>query len=337
MDVKTSLYETIDTLGYPVLILENTDEKWSLVYANNTLKNLASITESEVMPESLESLIAHIPKQSDEAQSSLRNFEIFGSLYTIYLNHTDDRLFVIFIELQFQELLKNMTFDDLDSDYKPIMVILDTNGAIVDANESFVDIVKEQRENLLHKNFFDRFIPGNREKLNGYLQALFSDDAAHQHFVTPLKGNTDKLYRIQWQVSTMKRAEQTYIIAIGNDISKYVEENSELKRELTSIKVGFDFFPMAVGYMDAKGNFITMNPKFIKLLKIPKDKERIHFKEIPFLKKHIDLQQMNEYIELIKEMHYNFEEKGEKYRVDVRILQSPKKKVKLYIFVIQKH
>lgn len=336
MDVKTSLYETIDTLGYPILILESADEKWSLVYANNTLKDLASITESQPMPESLKSLIRHIPKKTDEAPTSLHNFEIFGSLYTIYFNYTDSRIFIIFIELQFQELFKNMTFDDLNRDYNPIIVILDTNGVIIDANESFLDIVKEPSKNVLHKNLFSQFIPGNREKLNGYLQALCSDDAAHQHFITPLKGNSDKLYRIQWQVSTMKKAEQTYIIAIGNDISKYVEENCELKRELTSIKVGFDFFPMAVGYMDAKENFITMNPKFIKLLKIPKEKTRINFKEIPFLNKHIDLQQMNEYIELIKEMHYDFEEKGQKYRVDVRMLQSPKKKIKLYIFVIQK-
>ncbi|WP_345991727.1 PAS domain-containing protein [Sulfurimonas sp. HSL-1716] len=337
MDAQTSVFETIDTLGYPILILKYADERYDFVYANSTLKSLASITEEQPISEPIQSLIRHIPKKTDGTSNALHNFEIFGSLYTIYFNRNGDHLFVIFIELQFQELFKSITFDAHDIDYKPIIVILDTDGALVDANESFLNIVNKQREDVLHQSFFDRFIPGNREKLNGYLQALCSDDIPHQHFITPLKGSNDKLYRIQWQVSTMKKAEQTYIVAIGNDISKYVEENCELKRELTSIKVGFDFFPMAVGYMDAKGIFITMNPKFIKLLKIPKEKKHLHFKEIPLLKKHIDLRQMNEYIELIKEMHYNFEENGEKYRVDVRALQSPKKKIKLYIFVIQKN
>ncbi|MFT7860905.1 MAG: PAS domain-containing protein [Sulfurimonas sp.] len=223
-----------------------------------------------------------------------------------------------------------------DSSYNPIVIALDTKGSVIDANESFLELVKYKREEIIKKNFFKNFIPGDIEKLSEHLQAIQKNEPHHQHFVSSLKGKEEHLYRIQWQVSTMKTGEHTYIIAVGSNISKYVEENCELKKEITSIKVGFEFFPMAVGYMDGKGDFVTMNPKFLNLLKVPKSKKHINFKEIPFLNKHIDFEEMSEYVDLIKEMHYSFKEGKKKFRVDIRMLHNSKKHTKLYIFVIQK-
>ncbi|WP_428739050.1 PAS domain-containing protein [Sulfurimonas sp.] len=336
MEVNEKVFETIDGMGYPLLIVENTGEKYNFIYENSALKKLISIEEAQSLPKDLEKLIKHLPLESGSEQISLHNYAIFDAVYTIYATKTGNNLSLIFVELQIQELFKNMTFIDEDSGYNPLVVVLNTQGLLVDANESFLETVQLKREDILQKSFFKTFIPGDLAKLNKHLEAIHSSDSHHQHFITPLKDKEGKLYRIQWQVSTMKKGENVYIVAIGSDVSKFMEENCELKREITSIKAGFEYFPMAIGYMDSKGDFITMNPKFIKMLKIPQTKKHLNFKEIPFFHKNIDFKQMSEYIELIKEMHFNFKEDGKNYRVDIRMLHNSKRNTKLYIFVVQK-
>jgi PAS domain S-box-containing protein len=335
MEMNEIVFQTVNSMGYPLLIVENTEEKWSFVYGNNTFKQLVSIEDAQALPSELEKLVQHLTKSTKE-QSSLHNYEIFDAVYTIYASKTENKLSLIFIEMQIQELFKNMVFIDEDRGYNPLVIVLDPQGLIVDANESLLETVQEKREDVLGKNFFQSFIPGDLEKLNKHLEAIHTSDSHHQHFMTPLKAKDGKLYRVQWQVSTMRKGENVYIVAIGSDVSKFIEKNCELKREIASIKTGFEYFPMAIGYMDSKENFITMNPKFKKMLKISPTKKHINFHEIPFLHKNIDLKKMDEYIKLIKEMHYNFKENDKNYRVDVRMLQNPKKNTKLYIFVVQK-
>ena len=75
-------------------------------------------------------------------------------------------------------------------------------------NDCFLDFVGMKREEVHTKDFFETFIPGDKKTLNSHLENLTSSESPHQHFVTPMKGHDDKLYRIYWQVSKIVKQNQ---------------------------------------------------------------------------------------------------------------------------------
>ena len=352
MESSELVFSVIDTMSEPVLVLENNESGvWLYSYANqfmNKLLNTASESEpsedtaKKDLPEIDSSLIKILKSYEELASDSctLNEVEVFGAIYNIHFNKNEKYLFANFIEIKPSELFDNISFNDLSGACNAIVVILDNMGSIVDINECFSNIVGMKKEEALGKSFFETFIPGNIETLNHHLGELLKKDVYNQQFVTPLKGERENLYRINWQVSKVVRHEQTYIIAVGSDITKFVEENSELKKQLTNIKVGFDYFPLAVGYMDEKGLFTKMNHRFEKMFRIPETHDEISFDKIALFKKHIGFEKMNENIQLIKEMSYKIDfNKGNKVvklKVDIRLLSGKKESSKLYIVVAQK-
>jgi PAS domain-containing protein len=206
-------------------------------------------------------------------------------------------------------------------------------------NECFVNLAAIPKTEALGKGFFETFIPGDREQLQHYFKQILDSDEYHQHFVTPLKTAIGKTYKINWQVSKLVKNDHTYIIAVGSDISRFIEENSRLKQEMKSIAVGFDYFPLAVAYMNAEGEFIKMNARFTRLFGISGGSRHIHFDSIALLAQKIGFEKMHENIALIKEMHYTFDHtsrgKPVRLRVDIRMLQGTKEFAKFYIVVVQ--
>ena len=117
-------------------------------------------------------------------------------------------------------------------------------------------------------------------------------------------------------------------------------ENKKLKQQLSSIKVGFDYFPLGIAYMRNDGQFTAMNPRFKKIFGVPKESENISFDQIPSLKRDIGFEKMSDYIKLIKEMSYsverNTQDKTINLKVDIRLLHEKKKSIKFYIVVVQR-
>jgi PAS domain S-box-containing protein len=228
-----------------------------------------------------------------------------------------------------EERSDSYAFHDLSGACNSIMIVLDNGGNVIDMNEYFSNLVKMGKESVLEKNFFETFMPAYIDKLSPYLNDILTKDNYSQHFVTPLKSSDGKNYRINWQVSKIIKGEQTYVIAVGSDITKFIEENSDLKLKLTSIRVGFDYFPLAVGYMNASGRFITTNPRFKEM-----------FDQVAPLVKHFSFDKMKEYLGLIKEMSYDikYDDKGKevKLKVNIRLLDAQKASLIFYIVVVQK-
>lgn len=351
MGTTELVFGVIDNMSYPVVLFENTESnEWPQLYTNQAMENLLK-KKSDIEPKkelktedsfktSLQVLVNNYNEDEHSDAYTLHDVEIFDGTYSVCFNRREKHLLIIFVQIPIKELFNNITFHDLSGACNSIMIVLDSGGNIVDMNEYFSNLVKMEKESVLGKNFFETFMPAYIDQLSPYLNDILSKDSYSQHFVTPLKASDGKNYRINWQVSKIIKSEQTYVIAVGSDITKFIEENSDLKLKLTSIRVGFDYFPLAVGYMSASGKFITTNPRFKEMFHITNSNKKIMFDQITPLVKHLSFDKMKEYIQLIKEMSYNikYNDKGKeiKLKVDIRLLDAKKASSNFYIVVVQK-
>lgn len=346
MEAEKIVFDVLDTISSPVLIVEEDDKKYSQSYMNKAMSKLLNHDTQEKkatnieLPETLKKLLLRYSQETASDSYLMHDIEIFNRLYNIVFNKKEKSILVIFSENKLEDFFNNITFHDLSQACNAIIVVLDDKGSIVDMNECFLDLVGMDQESVLKKSFFESFIPGDKEKLDGYFQDIIQNDEHHQHFVTPLKGKKEDTYRINWQVSKIVKNNHTYVIAVGSDISTFLNENSALKKQLKSIKIGFDYFPFAVGYMNAEGCFTRVNSRFMKTFHIDKDDKDIRFDKIPILHNSINFNEMNKHIILIKDMSYKVEykikDKIKHLKVDVRLLTSSKKNTKFYIVVAQK-
>ncbi|WP_455757485.1 PAS domain S-box protein [Sulfurimonas sp.] len=351
MESAELVFSVIDSLNEPVLLLQKNEENiWSYSYYNQLMGKLLDIKEENskgddktfiVVPEGeIAELIKQYENEGLVESYTLHDLELFDAIYNVHFSKKDNYLLITFVEILPSELCDNIGFNEIGEECGSLVVVLDDKGDVVDINKYFLNILAMKKDNVLGKNFFQNYIPVNLDTLNGYFEKIMKDKSSHQHFFTPLKGDREEQYRIKWQVSKILRHEKTYVVAIGNDVSKFAEENVELKRQMKSIEVGFEHFPLAVGYMDAEGLFTKMNSRFIKMFRVEQERETIEFDKIPLFKKHIGFAKMQEHIKLIKEMSYTIDlNKGEKpvrLIVDISLLSGKKEKSKLYIVVARK-
>lgn len=342
MEPKDILFDVVNTLSSPLIVLEINNPDYSVLYANEEMQKLLYSEDSKEI-ELTDEFLTLLSSYKDEPNSNnltLYDVEVFGKIYNINFSKNSNRLFIIFAEISIEKLFENITFHDLGGACNAIVVVLNAEGKVVDMNECFLNFVGMKKEEAYEKAFFETFIPGDINVLNHYMQELMTSDSPHQQFVTPMKNQDKEVHRINWQVSKVVKQNQSFIIAVGSDISKFVEQNTNLKRQLQSIKVGFDYFPFAIAYMNTKGEFIKMNSSFIKMFRIKDENKKIKFDQIPVLKKSVGFEKMSEHIKLIKEMSYkvNHTIKGEavKLKVNIKMLSGKQKNSKFYILVAQK-
>ncbi|EDZ61861.1 hypothetical protein SMGD1_0865 [Sulfurimonas gotlandica GD1] len=351
MEYRDLLFDVINTLSSPVILLESKEAEYTLLYANEEMQKLLKSEKEENSEESQESeelkftedfleVMNSYNSQSKSNNFTLYDVEIFNKLYNINFSRNSNNIFITFIEISIEKLFDNITFHDLSGACNAIVVVLDAEGKLIDMNDCFLNFVGMSKEDAYAKPFFETFIPSDMKILNAYLEELMSEESAHQQFVTPMKGLNDEVFKINWQVSKVVKQNQNFIIAVGSDISKFVEQNTSLKKQIQSIKVGFDYFPFAIGYMNSNGEFIKMNSSFVKMFRIKDENSKIKFDQIPVFKEKIGFDKMQEHIKLIKEMSYKINHiiRGEnlKIKVNVKMLSGKQEASKFYIVVAQK-
>ncbi|MFT7860904.1 MAG: hypothetical protein ABXS93_08200 [Sulfurimonas sp.] len=69
MEIETAVFETVEAINYPVLIVEKKEEEWSFVYANSMLKRLSSIDEeSQALSDDLSSVAEQLSLLSESSR-----------------------------------------------------------------------------------------------------------------------------------------------------------------------------------------------------------------------------------------------------------------------------
>ncbi len=336
-----SLYDIVDKLSYPLLVLEEIKEKeFSIVYKNSIVESFLSSSSEEDSGEEFDDseileLLGRYQNESKEDTFTLNNIKIFSSIYNIHFDRVQNRIVMIFIEVDTGNIFKNMSFHDLRGVCSALLIVLNDKGKIVDANGCFSDLVGMQNSEVIGKSLFENFIPGNLETLNYHLNEIISNEIYNQQFVTPLKSTEGTIYKINWQVSKITMFDKLYIVVVGSNISKIFEENNELKKTLNTIKIGFDYFPMAIAYMNSAGRLTKMNPRFMKMFRL--EDNSLLFDEIALFKKHIGFKRMSKEIESLKEVNYviDYGSLKKKLKIDIRLLKGKKDSSKFYIIVAQ--
>ncbi|QFR49640.1 PAS domain S-box protein [Sulfurimonas lithotrophica] len=343
MQEKDLIYNFVYDLGNPVLLVEDKEESYDISFANEKMKELLKNTDSEdlVLTNELIHLLNSYKEKAHPHGLSTQNIEIFQKFYNINYLQNANSILMSFIETDVESLFETLSFHEMGISSCAIIVVLSDQGKVIDTNEHFLKMVGMTKEEVHNIDFFENFIPAEIETLNKYLSELLSSDSKNQQFVTSLKDVEDNIYKIKWQVSKIKKLNQNFLVAIGSDISQLFQQNNkQITKEVKSLKVGFDYFPFAVAYMNAKGIFTTMNKNFLKMFHIKNETTKIMFDQIPFFKKHIGFSKIKEYIPSQKELTYNIEHgingKNVILKVYIRMLKGKKESSALYIIIVQK-
>lgn len=340
METKELVFSSVENLAYPMLLVVKNDEKYTGSYANVAMRELLREVDSLELEEPLLGMLQEYEDQENKNSYTLYDVEIYNGFYTLCFTQSSTGVGILFIQTLASDILNSLTFNELSKSCSALTVVLDENGDILDSNNCFLDLVGLKIEDVLHKSFFQEFIPGDIEQLGKYFQEILADESHHQHFMTPLKGKDGELYKINWQVSKIIKQSQTYIIAIGSDMSKLFKENRSLKQQLGSIEVGFEYFPFSVGYMNSEGVFTKMNARFMKMFGIKDSKSKVSFDSIALLKNNIGFEYLQENIKFVNDMKHlvDYERKGRhiKLQVNVRVIKGKKESSKFYIVVVQK-
>lgn len=337
MENETLIVEAIESLAYPVLIVNESDKTYIPSYMNESMKIL--VNSENPIQKPLLSMIKEYALREDKKPYIFDEVDIFDGVYTIHFSYTKEGMFILFMHIQLEQIFEHLTFNEVTKSCSAIMVILSKEGNIVDANQCFCNFVGLKKEEVVSMSFFNNFIPGNLQQLQSYFEKIMLKDSFHQQFVTPLKGHDD-IYRISWQVSKLHKHNSPYIVAIGSDITKLIKENSTLKHQLKSIKLGFEYFPFSIAYMNSKGFFTTMNARFMKIFGIAELELPFHFDKIELFKEKIGFVNMQKSLHTLREVHYILHHtiagKNVKLKVDIRMLRGKKESSKFYIVVVQK-
>ncbi len=341
MENTEIILETINTLSNPILLVKENADVYERIYSNISMDKLLPKDDknNSIVDENILKFIKQfIEEESD--YHTINNALLFHNSYNIIFNKNDNGILILFIQNKDKESSLNFILDDVSAASNALMVILDLNGYVVDVNKCFCEMVGMEYEEVIEKSFFETFMPNNVEQLSERLGDIMSKETHNKHFVTPLKAKDGTSYRINWQVSKIEKQNQTYIIAVGGDVSILVEENNTLKHEIKSINIGFEYFPFSVGYMNVNSEFTKVNPRFAKMFHLNKDDKNIKFDDIDFFKKNIGFKKLNENIQLIKEMSYSIDtimhENNVRLKVNIRMLSGKKEDSKFYIVIVQR-
>lgn len=379
MEDMELIYSVVNNSSYPFIIVEERENgKFEKLFSNKSMNKLLSLNEENLstqnepaekeknkdeeltvqtegeskadvieedahskgfMNQEMQDLFARYKEEKYSDKHTSLEMEIFNGMYEIHFNQSKGKIVAIFMKIDSFELFNLMSFHDLSNSCSAIVIILDDKGQIIDINDCFLKFVGMEKADVLHKNFFQTFIPGDINILNNYMSDILLQDEYHHQFVTPMKDANENLYKINWQVSKVIKANQSYIIAIGSDVSRFVKENGELKRELQSINLGFEYFPFGVAYMDSKGYVSKTNKRFKKMFKVAEKKKSFQFEEIGLFKKHIGLAKLQENLKFVKDVSYTVKDVVNKQpirlRVNVRVLKGKKESSAFYILVVQ--
>ncbi len=331
MEPSQLLFNIIDTSTDAFMLLEKQEsEVLNTLYTNTAMEQLLETTSGALPDDVISLVLKHLT--TDAGVHTLHSCEYFDGVFDLHLRWQDSQV-LLNVTPCHGGLFEHITLSDLGSSCSALVLVLNEEGNMVDVNDCFSKFVGHDKSELLGESFLSTFIPGDAQKLGAYFQEILSRPSYHQNFVTPIKNFEGKIHRMNWQVSRLVRNEHTYVIAIGSDISRLIERQDDLQRELSSVKVGFNHFPYAVAYVSDDGVLTSMNIRFRELFHLKEPHP--HFDSIALFKEKIGFQTMCEHIALIKELGYTLSLDGTKFKIDIRLLESKHKTASLYMIIMR--
>jgi PAS domain S-box-containing protein len=166
-------------------------------------------------------------------------------------------------ERRFREVLENVSL---------IGVMLDTEGRILLCNDHLLSITGWKREEVLHRNWFEIFLPPDIRSEVEHSVFIKSIQAGQVpvHYENPINTRQGERRLIAWSNTVFrdKSGAVTGIASIGEDITERKRMEEALIRSETLLQTIIDTEPDCVKMIDAQGNLIMMNRAGLEMIEV---------------------------------------------------------------------
>jgi PAS domain S-box-containing protein len=166
-------------------------------------------------------------------------------------------------EQRFREILENMSL---------IGLILDTEGRIILCNDYLLSLTGWKREDVLHKNWFDVFLPPDvRADIEASVSLPFTRTGQIQaHYENAIITRQGEQRLISWSNIALRDESGivTGVASIGEDITERKRMEEALQRSENLLQTIIDMEPDCVKMVDAQGNLIMMNRAGLDMIEV---------------------------------------------------------------------
>ena len=197
------------------------------------------------------------------AQPVMREGIALGAV-TVFTNITERNLAAESLrtsDRRFREVLENIAL---------IGVMLDAEGRIDLCNDCLLSLTGWKREEVLHRNWFELFLPPDirveiEEEI--FLKSIRAG-AIPVHYENQIVTRAGERKLISWSNTVIrdKTGAVTGIASIGDDITQRHRMEEALIRSETLLQTIIDTEPDCVKMLDAEGNLIMMNRAGLEML-----------------------------------------------------------------------
>lgn len=141
------------------------------------------------------------------------------------------------------------------------MLLFDTEGTLLEVNESAADAMETTNNQLIGKNYFELFPPSISEKRWPVVQQVietgekitFRDsykNMSFEHLIYPVKNQDAKVDRI----AMMTR-----------EITSYIDAQNQIRNQYSFLQTLINSLPNPIYYKDANGHFLGINKEFLAI------------------------------------------------------------------------
>ncbi len=163
-------------------------------------------------------------------------------------------------EKRFSAVLKNLQL---------IGIMLDQTGNLVFCNDYFLDLTGWKRDEILHKNWFETFLPSEivPEITSIFSSTIEKGEILKYHENKIISKNGERKL-IAWHNTAFKdiNGRITGVTSIGEDITKKRAIEEELVEREEKFKSLYDNAPLSYQSLDENGRLIDVNPMWLRTL-----------------------------------------------------------------------
>ncbi|MDH5734984.1 MAG: PAS domain S-box protein, partial [Gammaproteobacteria bacterium] len=170
------------------------------------------------------------------------------------------------------ELAKKSEFENrLFETAQVIILVLDTEGRIVNINPYMESKTGYKLDEIVGKDWFDTFIPGPDQKAIRELFRTCIHDIKTNGNINPILTKNGELIDVEWYDSTLKDSKGSVIglLAIGQDVTEKRKSQIEHQKTLGSlieIQNAMDLIGLGIHMVTMDGEFLYVNDAAANML-----------------------------------------------------------------------
>ncbi len=154
-------------------------------------------------------------------------------------------------------------FTDLLGNVDMVSMMLDSEGRVTYCNDYLLQLTGWRRDELIGEDWFERFVPSNRDDVRLTFAKLLADLPSAWHFENEILTRSGQPRLIQWN-NTLLRATNGDVLgtaSIGVDITESKQTESRLRLQSAALNAAGD----AILIADRDFRIVWINPAFTEL------------------------------------------------------------------------